>query len=1196
MYHLWISARKFRGCGARAAQKGGSLNASHATRFGIEAVLSTLAGSFVLLCFASRVASAQVLYGAIVGNVTDQTSAAVAGAAVTARNTATGASRQASTDIFGYYSLPNLPEGIYDVSVSAKGFKALVQKGVHVSINSVTRVNLELEVGELTQSVTVEASTAMLQTTKTDVSATVGSWAIENLPLSNYRNYQSLINLVPGVTPGRFQNAVIDTPMRDFTFNVNGQERGANNTRVDGSANILVTMPHHMVYVPPVESIAEVNISTNAFDAEQGMTGGAAVTVSTKSGTNEYHGSAFAMHQDNVLRTFLWDENRAGITRKPKSIRNIDGYSLGGPVKKDRLFFFTDWEGTFERVAYSGRFSVPTDDFRAGDFSRMLGQEILDAKGNPIQIRTTEGGLTPLRAGMVFDPFSGNLDGTGRAVFASNGRINVIPGSRLNAPMMKLLALVPKPNQPGDLNNFYNSSTQLLNRNNVDAKVNWNRSSSHQLWFKYSAMTALVHENPALGEAMGPALGGGGVGNGHTLVQIAGIGQTYTVSPAFLIDGTLGWTRFGQNVQSPDLGRNFGKDVLGIPGTNGPDPRESGMPAFNISDYTTLGNTEGWNPLWRNDQSYTFNTNASWMKSAHEIRFGFDFLHHLMNHWQPELGDGPRGAFYFNPGVTALNPAALEATVGFQRGVPSFENSWNGLAAFLLGTPAATAKSSQFIKMASLENQYALYIRDRWRMTSKLTVNLGLRWELYPTRRRPAGMGIESYDPSTNEVLIGGRGGLPADLGVGYSKKLFAPRAGFAYQWDNSTVIRSGYGITYHSHPWGAQALRGWYPLTIAATFSGVNGYQPVTTGPSYVADGIPNKPLGPDVGIVPIPGPDISKGRIPLPASVEMGYPVANRQLRRGYIQSWNFVIERKLPRQVVASVGYVGSANVNGFAFLDINASQIPGSGDAGRPLFPKFRRTATTREWDGRTHSNYHSLQATLNRRVAGGLFIQSSYTFSHAIDMANYSDWTAFSWNAPSVFYRNRATASFDTPHNFELAYIWDIPFGKGKKWASTGAPSAVLGGWQMNGVFSAFSGRPFTITASGASLNMPGNLQTADQILTTVAKLGKVGDDGAWFDTSAFARPTGARFGNVGRNTMRGPSVVNTDFSLFRIFRLTERFDLQFRAEAFNLSNTPHFGNPNGNRNSSNFGRILSTDSGLAAGRSREFRFGLRLGF
>jgi hypothetical protein len=1160
--------------------------------------VSSLIAYVVFVGFGTRIAPAQVLYGSIVGTVTDPTSGVVSKATVTVTNTSTGLSRQASADDAGYYSIPNLPQGAYDLSVSASGFKPLTQKGVNVLINNVTRVDLGLEVGGVTESVTVAASAALLQTTKTDVNVNLETRAIGDLPLSGYRNFQTLVNLVPGATPMRFQNAVIDTPQRDFTTNVNGQDRGDNNTRVDGAANILVTMPHHMVYVPPVESIEEVNISTNNFDAEQGMTGGAAVTVTTKSGTNQFHGSAFAMHQDNVLRAFWWDEKRAGVNTKPKSIRNIDGGSIGGPIKKRTLFFFTDWEGTFERVGRSGLYSVPADDLRTGDFSRKLGASILDAKGAPIMVPTTEGGLTQLRQGMVFDPFTGSMDGTGRSVFSSNGRLNVIPSSRLNPAMAKLLALVPHSNLAGDVSNFFNGGTQRLNRNNLDAKINWNRSPNHQVWFKYSVMDALVHGDFGLGQAGGGCLCDGGVGDGHTLVQTAGIGQTYTVSPGFLIDGTLGWTRFGQNVRSPDLGTRFGLDTLGIPGTNGTDPKESGMPAFNFgSDYSSLGNTEGWNPLFRNDQSYTFNTNASWMKGSHEIRFGFDFMHHLMNHWQPELGEGPRGAFTFGNAVTALNPSAIAASLGFQGGTPSFENGWNGLAGFLLGTPTHSGKSSQFIKMDSLENQFALYLRDRWRVNSKLTLNLGLRWELYPDRTRSAGLGIESYDPTTNEVLVGGRGGIPRDNGVGYSKKLFAPRVGFAYQFGNSTVIRSGYGLTFHSHPWGAQALRGWYPQTIVAVFDSVNGYQPVTTDPNYVAAGVPNQPLGSSVGIPAICCPDINKGRIPLPLSNEMGYPVANRQLHRGYIQSWNFIIERKLPAEFVTSIGYVGTASVNGFAFLDVNASQIPGSGNAGRPLFGKFGRTATTRQFDGQTHSNYHSLQATINRRFAGGLFLKGAYTYSHAIDLANYGDWTAFSWNAPSVFNRNRASAANNIPHTFQLGYLYEAPFGNGKRWATTGVSKAVLGGWQLNGMFSAYQGRQYMLSASGAALNMPGNAQTPDQIKPTVDKIGKVGDDGTWFDTTAFARPTGVRFGNVGRNTMRGPGVVNMDLSLFRTFKLREWMNLQFRAESFNLSNTPHFANPNGNANSSNFGRITATQSAAdAIGRSRELRFGLRLGF
>ncbi|MBN9663634.1 MAG: TonB-dependent receptor [Acidobacteria bacterium] len=1158
--------------------------------------MSIAIAAFLLSVVNPSLASAQVLYGSLVGTITDQSGALVMKANVTATNTSTGLTVQATSDQSGYYSLPNLMEGSYDLSIAAAGFKTVTQRGVAVRINNVLRIDVRLELGGVAESITVAASTAALQTSKADVNTNIESRAIASLPLSGYRNYQTLMNLVPGATPVQFQNAVIDTPQRDLSTNINGQERGANNTRVDGAANILVTMPHHMVYVPPVESIEEVNISTNNFDADQGMTGGAAVTVSTKSGTNSFHGSAFGFNANNVTRAMLWDENRTGTTKKPNGNRNIVGGSLGGPIKRSKLFFFTDWEGTFERVGRSSLFSVPTDDFRSGDFSRKLGSQILDAQGQQILVPTTEGGLTALREGMVFDPYSGNLDGTGRSVFSSNGRLNVIPTSRFNAPMQKLLALVPHANQAGDLSNYFNQGTQRLNRNNLDAKINWNRNAKNQIWGKYSVMNALVHGDFGLGGAGGGCLCDGGVGDGHTLTQLAAIGQTYTVSPTFLIDGTVGWTRFGQNVQSPDLGTNFGLDVLGIPGTNGPDPKESGMPAFYISDYSGLGNTEGWNPLFRNDQSITLNTNASWMKGKHDIRFGFEYLHHLMNHWQPELGEGPRGAFYFGSGMTALNPAALEQTVGFKNGTPSFEETWNGMGAFLVGASNETGKSSQYIKMNSMENVYALYIRDRWRVSQKLTLNLGLRWELYPTRTRSAGMGIESYDPTTNEVLVGGYGGIPRDAGVGFSKTLFAPRIGFAYQLGNDTVIRSGYGITYHSHPWGAQALRGWYPLTLVSVFDGVNGYQPVTTDPNYVKAGVPNQPLGSNVGIIPICCPDISKGRIPLPSSDEMGYPIANQEMKRGYIQSWNFIVEHKLPGEFLTSLGYVGSASVNGFAFLDINASQIPGSGNDGRLLYQRFGRTATTREWNGRTHSIYHSMQATVNRRLTSGLLIKAAYTYSHAIDQASYGDWTGFSWNAASVFDRNRANSNFNIPHTFQLGYVYELPFGATRRWAKSGVPAAILGGWQFNGLLAAYQGRQFTVTASGSSLNMPGNLQTADLVKPSVAKLGLAGDDGTWFDTSAFARPTGARFGTVGRNTMRGPGVINTDLSLYRTFKITEQINVQFRGESFNLSNTPHFANPTASANSSNFGRILATQSADAMGRSREFRFGLRVGF
>ena len=343
----------------------------------------------------------------------------------------------------------------------------------------------------------------------------------------------------------------------------------------------------------------------------------------------------------------------------------------------------------------------------------------------------------------------------------------------------------------------------------------------------------------------------------------------------------------------------------------------------------------------------------------------------------------------------------------------------------------------------------------------------------------------------------------------------------------DSTVIRSGYGITYHSHPWGAQALRGWFPLTVVAVFDGVNGYQPVTTSPGYVAAGVPNAPLGPTVGIPSICCPDISTGRVPLPLVAETGYPVANQELHRGYIQSWNLIVERKLPAQF-RRVAWDTSGRRRSAASRSSTSTPRRSPGPATRAARCSRSSDAPRprREWDGRTHSIYHSLQTSLNRRFSGGLLIKAAYTFSKAIDEAPYSDWTEFLVERAecvcTAIVRLRTTTSRTTSSSPPST---NCRSAATKKWATTGTSAAIFGGWQLNGIFAAYSGRPFTLTASDASLNMPGNMQTPDQVKENVEILGKVGDDGTWFDTSAFARVTDVRFGNVGRNTMRGPGVV-----------------------------------------------------------------------
>jgi hypothetical protein len=1111
----------------------------------------------------ARPAYAQVLYGSVSGSVTDSTGAAVVRAHIVATNRATSFQRETEADENGHYLIPDLPPGSYDLKVTATGFKPLTQTNLAITANTVTNADTSLQVGALSEQVTVEASTVTLQTEKTDLHTDLTEKAILDMPLNQYRNYQTLINLVPGATPGQFQNAIADTPERALTTNINGTNRNNNNTRVDGAADVFVWLPHHTVYVPPAETIQEVNISTNNFDPEQGMTGGAAITVITKSGTNQFHGVLFEYHEDSAVRARQFFETVANSPHKGRSVLNDLGGTFGGPIKKDKLFFFGSYNGTFERDARNtGLTTVPTPALIAGDFT---------GTGT-----------------VIYDPHTGSATGTGRTPFPNQAKIPIDPVAA------KILALLPAPNVPGAGNtlNYFKSATQSLNRHNFDGKVDWVRTNKHTLFAKYSAMKSVFTGQPSLGKAIGDCACDGGLGNFHSLVQLVTVGHTLTLSPNLVVDGNIGFTRMSEYGQTPDFGTNIGSDVLGIPGTNnGSDLRSSGFPMFGITGYANIGNSEGWNPAFRNDWSFTTSHNVRWSHGKHQVSGGIDIIHHHLNHWQPELGAGPRGEFDFGGSVTALNggpaPNQFNALAQFELGLA-------GELGTSAGNSVGVGKSEQFIKATAREWQYGLFIGDRYRVTNKFTATLGLRYEYYPLMTRNGAFKFDRLDFTTGNVLLGGIGGNPDHLGVTTSKKLFAPRIGLAYQLNDKTVVRSGFGITVDPLPL-ARPLRGFYPLTVGSNFEGLNGFLPaVSLSPIAPLPGgaIP-------VGIPSVCCPDISKGVIPLPAQA-LERSVGPGELKRGYIESWNLTLERKLPADFLVSAAYVGTQTVHQFADRNVNAS-LPGTGQAGQPFNkPQFgKRTAETDLWQGYLSGNYNALQVAINRQFSHGLLIKGAYTYSRAIDFTDDDGWANLVWNDPNVFKRNRAPAGFNVPHIFQLAYIYELPVGKGKAYASGGGVATkVLSSWQVSGIFSAIHSQPFSVTASGASLNAVGQRQTPNQV-GAVKKLGGIGAGTPFYDPSAFvAVSTPAAYGNVGRNTLYGPGSVNMDFSLFRTFSLTERLNLQFRADAANLFNTPHFCNPGGcvtggttNRSSSSFLTITN-----ARNDERQFRFGLRLAF
>jgi outer membrane receptor protein involved in Fe transport len=1064
---------------------------------------------------------AQILYGSIVGNVTDAQGAIVPSAVVTVTHKETNLTRETTSNEQGVYTLANAAPGTYDVKVSLSGFREFLKTSVPVAAGQISRVDVRLELGALSETVTVQSEAQLLQTDKADVHSVLKAAEIVNLPLNQYRNYQALINLVPGAMPATFQNDQTDTPGRALRTQVNGMNPNNNNTRLDGASSVNIWLPHHVGYVAPAETIETVNISTNNFDAGQGMAGGASVTLITKSGTNDLKGSAFFFrNQDELNARSFFDRTKA-----PSSI-TIGGGTVGGPVIRNKAFYFGAFEGNYERRGAFSLFNVPTQKMRNGDFSEVLG-------------------IAPNFR--LFDPATGNPDGTGRTEFAGA----IIPPNRISDLAKRIQALYPMPNAPGTNNGLQNNYEEARNpvadRGNFDVKLNWNRTAAHQLFGKFSTMQAEVENLFFLGSN-----GEGGIGDTNNYLTT--IGHTWTLSPTMLLDGNFGVNWQDQWAYAADYGTNYGSDVFGIPGTNGPDPRQSGMPGF-ATGLSTLGNTATWHPVTRYERSFTFTQNLTKLTGKHEYRVGFDFIHYHLDHWQPELGDGPRGTFSFSGNIT---------------GQPGYvSNAWNQYAAFLLGRDSGYGKSIQYETMTGREQQYAIFASDRWNINEKTTLNVGLRYEYYPIMTRANGRGLERLDYATWEVLLGGVGDVPKDVGLSSSKTLFAPRVGISYRLNDKTVLRSGYGQTFNPLPW-SRPLRGFYPLTIgfAETAAGVFGSNFASFD---LAQGIPEVPI-----------PTITGGRLPLPRNVQTRTPVVG-EVERGRTHQFNVMVERQIPLDIMVSVGYVGTRYYDGYADQNLNYSE--GGGDAGRQYFTQAG-TAAILDWSARTKTKYDSLQVAVNRPFKAGLLLKGAYTLGEAFNETDEDGWATLTWSQPSQLHRNFARAGYDRTHNFQMGFVYALPFAKG----STSPLGLVVRDWQVNGIYSAYSGLPFTIGGDNTALNQRQGSQTID-LIAPLRRVGDPGPDEVYYDPASFAQP-GAKWGNTGRNQFRAPPVWNLDLSVFRMFPFG-RYRAEFRAEAANVLNHTQWGIPVTGFTDPNFMRIRSLSNTY---NPRRIQLGVRFQF
>ena len=1094
---------------------------------------------------------AQVLYGSVVGNVVDSSEAAVAGASVTITNRETRQTRETTTNESGAYSFPTVASGSYDLKIVKEGFSSTTRPEVIVTINNITRIDASLKIGSVTESILVSAQSAVLQTDRSEVRAEVSSKTLENMPVPPGRNYQQILRTLPGFTPPSNAHSVPSNPSRALTYNVNGSSRSSNNTRIDGASSTNIQLPWVTGYVPGLESIETVNVVTNSFDAEQGLAGGAAINVQTKSGTNQLHGSVFEYHTDQKIKAkpFFLPPGE----RNPKLVYNQFGGSLGGPIKKDKLFYFFSYEGTFDRENASRFATVPTAAMRTGDFL---------ASGRP-----------------VYDPATGDAAGANRVAFPDG----LVPASRISPIVKKIVALTPLPNLNGLTSNFYATGPFTFDRRTIDTKVNYNATPKLSMFGRFGMLHYSDYDPQVFGDALGgppiSALGGNpghGQGNTYSLTTAA----TYVLRPTMVLDTYFGWTQAQTTSEQARLDEKIGSDILGIPGTNGVGKLKGGWPRFEIDNYTTVGINEDFMPYYKRDPQFQYVANFNWTKKAHNVRFGMDIYRQQMNQTQEQFVGGAfaggQGGFGFTGGPTTTRGGASA-------------NQFNSYAAFLLGLPARIGKQDlvpdEYTVRASL---YSMYVQDRWNVTPRLSLSYGLRWEYFPFATR-ADRGLERYDYATNKMLVCGVGSVPRDCGVNVSRALFAPRFGIAYRPTDTLVIRGGYGITNDPYV-VSEPMRANFPVLIPLNIEGANSFQPA----GRLADGIP-----------PILHPSLGNGVIDIPGNIALA--TAPKNIRRGYLQSWNFTLQKQLQHNITAQAGYVATRQVRQFGFIDRNAGQVIGAGQAGRPLFAAFGRTAATTEvFTPVGSSQYNALQTSLARRFSSGFQLGANYTFSKSIGVTDNSE------NNPRVqalayYGLNRAVLNYDRTHNIQITNIYELPFGKGKRWAHGRLSSAMLGGWQLNNILSFLSGTPFSVSASGTSLDLPGSAQRADQVKGNVQITGGTGRGQSYFDPLAFVPVTAARFGNAGFNSLRGPGVANWDIGLFREFAVRERVKIQFRAEAFNGTNTPHFSNPGANvsnltlntdgsvRSLGGFSEITGTNSiGREGIDERQFRFGLRM--
>ncbi len=1121
-----------------------------------------IVGGVLLTALVTSPLTAQKITGTLTGDVVDVSGGAMPGAKITIRNVATDVSRTTLSGERGSYLADFLPPGTYDVTAEHPGFKRKVLQGVTIDVNQTVSLNFTLEVGEVSQEVAVHADTLQLQTSESSVSSTITYNQVQDLPL-NGRQFLQLALLVPGAVvsaPGSRQSTERGTA--SSAINVNGNREGSNLFLLDGSLN---TDPNFNGFVinPNIDSIMEFKVQTNSYSAEFGQQAGAQINIITRSGTNDYHGSAY-----EFLRNSALDAKNLFDQPSPASIppfrQNQFGATIGGPIKKDKLFIFGSYEGFRESKAQTSIAVVPDARVRTGDFSGRV---------------NTSGVSTP-----IYDPSTTATNpafNSSLPVSISNPQYlrspfpgNIIPASRLDPIAQGILKYVDLPNVGSalafDEGRYLNNTPLTEDNDQFSIRADYSATQNDQLFARYSYSNENLFQPGALstqGTYRDPR------------PQIVTLGFTHTFSPTLINDLRLGFTRLNLKIVNKNAYTTNIPEQLGIVGQQGLPPQAWEVPniTFSTEGLSTFGGANFGVPTLTKDNAYQAQDTVSITKGSQDIRIGFQLTRFQLN----------------NGTLNYILPSYGYVTTPYTANVtdPTGINAGSQFADFLLGISQQNQVTSGSGQVYLRRLALSPWAEDTWRVTKKLTINLGLRWEFLPAWTEKNNHLANLYIPGLN----GPGPAIPIQAGVnvpGYGEVSsstlntnwndWAPRAGLAYRINGATVARVGYGIFYD-----AQIGNTTVDMVRNPPFQ----TRILVTAPDSILPVLSLKNLTPTN--ISYTSSYFGQGQ---PENGAMVYPTPS-------VQQWNVSLQREVRPGWAITTSYVGSTGRH-LSYSAAANLPYPGPGalNPRRPFNPQI--TGLFQIALPRANSYYNALQFKSETRLLAGLTMMTSYTYSKSIDTAQEIRAGALGGTQASDNWQldaqNRGRSAFDETHRFVNSFVYDLPFGKDKKRLQNGLGAAILGNWQVNSIITANTGLPFTVN-SGIDT---GNIGSATLDLPNVVKgvSATAGQNAShWYNAAAFTGAPDCRIqtvyntlsnplvclGNAGRNIISAPGLFDIDFSAIRTFRISEFGALQFRAEIFNLLNTPPLGGPVTTLSSSTAGQILS------AGAARQIQFALR---